>query len=165
MTKLREELSMYASYHHDKRNQLTHYFGIPIIVFGILLITSRLRFWLGGLELSVAMLIFVAVMIYWFRLDRMLAAILLVLTLILLLFADHLAVSLSFSSWLYLSLATFVGGWGLQLLGHWYEGNRPAFVDNVMQLLIAPMCLVAEILFKFGLRHDLKQEVDQSFAK
>ena len=165
MINLAEELSMYSSYHQDRRNQLTHYVGIPLIIFGLLLITSRLRIWLGTLELSLAMLICVAVMITWFRLDRMMAAVLLLVTLVLLLGADHLAVNQSFGAWLFWCLVTFVGGWGLQFLGHWYEGRHPAFIDNVLQLLIAPMYLVAELLFKFGVRQDLKRAIEHASLK
>ena len=38
---------------------------------------------------------------------------------------------------------SFVGGWALQLLGHGYEGRRPALVDNLFQVVIAPMMYIA----------------------
>ncbi|MEQ9449034.1 MAG: DUF962 domain-containing protein, partial [Rhodospirillaceae bacterium] len=32
-----EQMGMYAAYHRDRRNQLTHHVGVPLIVFAILL--------------------------------------------------------------------------------------------------------------------------------
>ena len=37
--------------------------------------------------------------------------------------------------WLLLGAA----GWAFQFLGHWVEGNAPAFVGDVRQLLIGPL--------------------------
>jgi uncharacterized membrane protein YGL010W len=54
----------------------------------------------------------------------------------------------------------FVGGWVLQLVGHAYEGKRPAFLSNLFQLLIGPMFLMAETAFALGLRPGLKHRVE-----
>ena len=56
--------------------------------------------------------------------------------------------------------ALFVGGWALQLLGHVYEGRRPAFLSNLFQALIGPMFLVAEIFFALGWRPGLRERVE-----
>lgn len=58
------------------------------------------------------------------------------------------------------AVALFVGGWALQLVGHAYEGKRPAFLSNLFQLLIGPMFLVAEVAFAIGLRAGLKHRVE-----
>ena len=52
-------------------------------------------------------------------------------------------------------LVLFVGGWILQFIGHYYEGKRPALVDNIFQGFIGPMFLVAETLVAAGYRADL----------
>ncbi|MBO6152332.1 MAG: DUF962 domain-containing protein, partial [Acinetobacter sp.] len=41
MTKLERLLSQYAAYHLDHKNILTHFVGIPLIVFSILCLTAR----------------------------------------------------------------------------------------------------------------------------
>ena len=33
MTSLRDQLSAYAAYHHDTRNKITHFFGVPLVTF------------------------------------------------------------------------------------------------------------------------------------
>ena len=58
-------------------------------------------------------------------------------------------------------LLFFVGGWVFQLVGHVFEGRKPALVDNFLQVLIAPMFLAAEVYFALGLRSELKAEVER----
>jgi uncharacterized membrane protein YGL010W len=56
---------------------------------------------------------------------------------------------------------TFIAGWILQLLGHRIEKRRPALVDNFMQVFSAPLFLVSELVFHFGLRQSLAMQVDK----
>jgi uncharacterized membrane protein YGL010W len=59
----------------------------------------------------------------------------------------------------------FVGikifGWIIQLTGHVFEGRRPALVDNLIQALMAPLFLIAEVMFFFGIRKDLEKNVEK----
>ena len=48
-------------------------------------------------------------------------------------------------------IALFVVGWILQFIGHYYEQRKPAFVDDLVGLLIGPLFLVAEAAFALGL--------------
>ena len=45
----------------------------------------------------------------------------------------------------------FTGGWIFQLVGHAWEGRRPALADNLFQAFIGPMFLMAEVLMAIGL--------------
>ena len=45
---------------------------------------------------------------------------------------------------LIVTLAIFVVGWAIQFLGHKFEGMKPAFFDDVKQLLIGPIFVAAE---------------------
>ena len=38
------QLAAYASVHRDRRNKATHFVGIPVIVFSLLLVLSPWRF-------------------------------------------------------------------------------------------------------------------------
>ena len=58
--------------------------------------------------------------------------------------------ALPFMTSLYIFFATFVGG--IQLLGHYFEGKRPALTDNLMQIFKAPLFLIVEVLFLLGFR-------------
>ncbi|MEO7336452.1 MAG: Mpo1-like protein, partial [Caldimonas sp.] len=66
----------------------------------------------------------------------------------------------SVSSWLTWGVGVFVIGWLIQFIGHWYEGKKPAFVDDVIGLLVAPMFIVAEGLFALGWNLPLLHEIE-----
>jgi uncharacterized membrane protein YGL010W len=46
----------------------------------------------------------------------------------------------------------FVGGWILQLVGHAFEGRKPALVGNLFQIFVAPIFLAAEVSFLLGFK-------------
>jgi uncharacterized membrane protein YGL010W len=69
------------------------------------------------------------------------------------------ASELLFLTSLYIFPATFIGGWIIQLIGHYFEGKRPALADNVMQIFNAPLFLTVEVLFLLGFRRELKERV------
>ena len=55
----------------------------------------------------------------------------------------------------------FVGGWILQLVGHVFEGRKPALADNLFQIFVAPIFLAAEVFFALGYKPQLHQRVLQ----
>jgi uncharacterized membrane protein YGL010W len=70
---------------------------------------------------------------------------------------------LASGSWWWASgLGLFVVGWIFQFIGHHYEGRKPAFVDDLMGLLIGPLFVVAEAGFVLGLRRDVETHVVSS---
>jgi uncharacterized membrane protein YGL010W len=58
------------------------------------------------------------------------------------------------------ALIVFVAGWALQFLGHKYEGMKPAFYDDVKQLLIGPLFVCAEVFFMLGAKADLRRYIE-----
>jgi uncharacterized membrane protein YGL010W len=63
--------------------------------------------------------------------------------------------------WLGGSIGLFVVGWVIQFIGHYYEGKKPAFMDDLRGLLVGPMFVTAEIGFALGLRHDTKAAIEK----
>jgi uncharacterized membrane protein YGL010W len=55
----------------------------------------------------------------------------------------------------------FVVGWVIQFVGHWYEGKKPAFVDDIVGLLVGPMFVVAELMFMLGWNRPLHAEIER----
>ena len=45
-------LANYAGYHRDKRNIFTHFFGVPLIVFGVQVLLARAGVSAGGVFVS-----------------------------------------------------------------------------------------------------------------
>ena len=64
-------------------------------------------------------------------------------------------------SWLGWGLGLFFVGWVLQFLGHYYEGRKPAFVDDLIGLLVGPMFIVAEALFSAGWNRQMLIEIER----
>ncbi len=157
MTSLKEQMVSYGSYHRDPRNKLTHLVGVPLVTFSLFLVLSWFRFvhapdW----PISGATIFFLIVFLYYLRLDWRIALLQAPVNLVLLALADRAAV-LPFRESLLIFVATFVGGWVFQLLGHAIEGRRPALADNLLQIFNAPLFLTVEVLFLFGLRQDLRE--------
>jgi uncharacterized membrane protein YGL010W len=83
-----------------------------------------------------------------------------VLQLPMLVLAEWIARTYSSATVWVLFAVFFVGGWAFQLVGHAWEGRRPALADNLFQAFIGPMFLMAEVLMALGLKQDLKAAID-----
>ena len=155
------QMSMYSSSHRDARNKASHLVGVPLVAFSILvpmaLATSGLS--LAGYDISLASLFGLAVIAYWIRMDVGLGVLTALLFVPLFALASWTAAQGAGLAWSVFG-ATFVGGWIVQLAGHAFEGRKPALTDSFIQVFIAPMFIVAEVLFAAGLRHDIRDAVE-----
>jgi uncharacterized membrane protein YGL010W len=149
------QLATYASYHRDARNRATHFIGIPAIVFSILVPLALVR--VDGV--SAAMLVALLAVMGWVALDRVIGLAMLVMMVPMLLIAEWVAGFGSATAWTVFAIF-FVGGWAFQLVGHVWEGRRPALADNLFQAFIGPMFIMAEVLMALGLKQDLKAVID-----
>ncbi len=151
----------YAAYHRDRRNITTHFIGIPLIVFAIGILLSRPGFHVGGLALTPAWLLWGAATLWYLtRGNFVLGAAVSLVNGVLMLLA-HQVPSASTAAWLSWGLGTFVLGWGLQFIGHFYEGRKPAFVDDLAGLLVGPMFVTGEFLFGLGWGKSLLDEIER----
>jgi len=160
MKTLIDHLSQYADYHRDPRNIRTHFVGVPMIMLAVTVLLSRPAWLAGGLlPLSPALLAALAASVFYFRLDGRyglaMAAVL----------AAMLAVGQGLSAqgtalWLGAGVGLFVVGWVIQFVGHHYEGRKPAFVDDLVGLIVGPLFVAAEIGFALGLRREVQAAVD-----
>ncbi len=153
------QLSIYSSYHRDERNRATHFIGIPAIVFAILVPLALART-AGGI--SAAMVVAVLAVIGWIALDRAIGLAMAVVMLAMLIVAEWIARAYgSTTAWIVFAVF-FVGGWVFQLVGHVWEGRRPALADNLFQAFIGPMFIMAEVLIALGLKQDLKTVIEHA---
>ncbi len=151
----RQQLASYAAVHLDQRNKITHFVGIPLIVFSLLLV---LTLWHvpPAADMSAGLVVAVIAVLGWLALDIGIGLVLAVVMLPTWYAARALADALGTPTSIWTAFAVlFIGGWILQFVGHHYEGKRPALLDNLFQAFIAPMFLVAEILVLRGMRPDL----------
>jgi len=146
-----DQLAMYAAYHKDRRNQLTHYVGVPLIVFAILIALAEVR--LGQSFSGATVLLGVLLLGYLVAVPAV--GLLSVIAYVpLLLGAESVAGQERPLQWA-VAGASFVGGWVIQFLGHVFERRRPAFLTNILQVFMAPAFLVAEVMFAIGLQRGL----------
>lgn len=161
MNKLVDLLAQYASYHRDRRNIVTHLFGIPLIVLSLMVLLARpTLLTLGGLAVNPGTVIAALLAVYYLKLDLRMGAVMAVVLALGLDVALYTA-SLSTGAWLGLGAGLFVVGWIIQFLGHHYEGRKPAFVDDVIGLIIGPLFVLAEVAFWLGLRKDVEAAIEQ----
>ncbi|WP_285960472.1 DUF962 domain-containing protein [Pseudomonas tohonis] len=159
MKTLVDHLSQYAEYHRDRRNIFSHFIGIPLIVVAVAVLLSRPGLAVAGLWISPAALVALASAVFYFRLDLRFGLVMSALLWLSLWAGAALAVQ-STALWLSAGLGLFVVGWVIQFVGHYYEGRKPAFVDDLMGLVVGPLFVVAELGFMLGMRKEVEQAIE-----
>jgi len=104
-----------------------------------------------------------AVLAYYFLLDVPLALATAVATGALFLAARLVSETSATSGWIWFGVF-FAGGWIFQLVGHVFEGRKPALADNLFQIFVAPIFLIAEIFFALGFKRDVLEKVEAQRA-
>ncbi|HZN86731.1 MAG TPA: Mpo1-like protein [Burkholderiales bacterium] len=160
MQTLEQQMSFYAAYHQDARNKASHFVGVPMIIFGLFIALGWARVEIGGVPVTAAMLLAAAVLVWYFLLDVPLALAMLAVNAALLVLADMVSVQ-PIGAGLLWFLAFFGGGWVIQLVGHVWEGRKPALVDNFFQIFVAPIFLAAEVFFALGYKPALHAAVQK----
>lgn len=160
MKTLIDQLSNYAAYHRDPRNIVTHYIGVPMIMQAVVILLARLKWGtFAGVPLSLALLVGIVAAVYYCLLDIRYGLFMTALLAAMLALATPMA-ELPTAQWLAWGLGLFALGWMIQFIGHYYEGRKPAFLDDVMGLAIGPLFVVAELSFALGLRKSVQAAVE-----
>lgn len=165
MKSLTEQLATYASYHRDRRNIGTHFIGIPMILFAIVLLLSR-PIWMTNTVIPVtpALLISIVMGLYYLRLDIPLGLFMCIILVSMLKLAAPLAMGAT-DTWLSWGLGLFVVGWIFQSIGHIWEGKKPAFLDDLIGLIIGPLFVATELVFLLGGRAELHADITARAGK
>ncbi|CAB3747760.1 Mpo1 family 2-hydroxy fatty acid dioxygenase [Paraburkholderia solisilvae] len=163
MRTLTEQLAGYAAYHRDPRNVATHCVGIPMIVFalGVLLGRPAATFGVLPVEVSPAWILFVAGTIYYLALDVALGIMMALLSALCVACGQWIAAQ-STPLWLTTGTALFALGWVFQFFGHAaFEHRKPAFVDDLVGLMIGPLFVLVEALLSVGWRPALRESIER----
>lgn len=156
MKSLVDRLASYAEYHRDKRNIATHFVGIPMILVGTQAALAKVG--IGPVNAAVGATGLLTR--YYRQLDPTYGAAMgavLGATCA----AGTAIAMLPLPLWAATAGGLFVGGWALQFVGHFFEGKKPAFMDDLRGLLDGPLFLVAEAAFAVGLSPELREEVER----
>jgi uncharacterized membrane protein YGL010W len=155
-----QHLTQYAAYHRDKRNVATHYVGIPMIVAAVAILLSRpVLTQLAGVVISPALIVVAITALFYLMLDIRFGIAMCVFLAACLWLGQWLAVQ-GTATWLAWGIGLFVVGWILQFIGHYFEGRKPAFFDDIMGLAIGPIFVAAELAFELGLRKEVQDAVE-----
>ena len=160
MQTLEDQMSFYAAYHQDARNKATHFIGVPVIVFSLMIPLGWLRTDSGGIPVSAALVVTALLLLYYLALDLLLGLAMAAVFGLMLWGAEPLAAAPLGTGFAWFA-SLFICGWALQLWGHVYEGRKPALIDNLFQVFVAPIFLAAEACFALGYRPALREEVQR----
>jgi uncharacterized membrane protein YGL010W len=116
----------YASYHTDRRNRACHMIGIPLIVFCVVRWTQT------GSWFPWAAAVLPLYAAWDVALSLLMAGMLFTMA----------AIAPYAPGWLV--WACFAAGWVFQFLGHRYEGKSPAFLKNLLHVLVGPLWILSE---------------------
>lgn len=137
---MRARLSEYEGFHRSGKNELCHYFGIPAIIAGAASVLGHVplvRF--DAWQVTLADVVALAIVVFYVRSARWLGVVTGVLMGILVLAGRALPWTVG--------LGLFLGGWAVQFFGHAvYEKKSPAFLGNLLHLLVGPAWLVERAL-------------------
>src|SRR6185436_13913533 len=131
-------MSQYAQYHRDKRNIVTHFVGIPLIVFALGILLARAS--IGGFTL--AWTVWILSTAWYLTRGNLVLGVATSVVNALLIWLAHPFAGVPLVPWLAWGIGFFVLGWIIQFIGHYYEGRKPAFVDDIVGLLVGPMFVV-----------------------
>lgn len=145
MKTLNEWFDEYSESHQNKTNKLIHWVCVPTIYFSILGILAHFSVLLTALLVIMAL-------IFYARLDIILAIAMAALTLLM----SWLIFILPAGFGLYIAL--FVMAWIGQFYGHKIEGKKPSFFKDLQFLLIGPIWCIDAYLGKVSLKWKTRQK-------
>lgn len=155
-------LAQYAAYHRDRRNIISHLVGVPLIVFSIgMLLAHPVLATAGGIAMTPAWVVFVVAAAWYLTRGSTVLGVAVSALVAALVWLGQRAADASVAVWLGWGLGCFAIGWLIQFIGHWYEGRKPAFVDDLVGLLVGPMFVVAEAMFMLGWNKPLQEAIEQ----
>jgi uncharacterized membrane protein YGL010W len=154
-------LAQYAEYHRDRRNIVSHFIGVPMIVFGVGVLLARATFPAFGVSLTLAWIVFALAAAWYMTRGNIVLGVTVSIAVGVLIKLGHEVSGGSVALWLAWGVGFFFVGWVIQFIGHWYEGKKPAFVDDIVGLLVGPMFVTAELMFMAGWNKPLLAEIER----
>ena len=155
-TYFKRQLADYVEYHRNPWNGVMHVFGIVFLFLAAILPLSLWSVHAFGIRTTVAPILVLPVLIYWFLLDAPLGTAILGAAVMLLSIAAVIVNYASAAGVWSISVVLIVIGIGFQIIGHrLFERRQPALMDNPSHLLLGPMFVMTKLFIALGFRHDL----------
>lgn len=160
MSAATELMVKYAAYHRDRRNIATHFVGVPMLVFAVGGLLSRPTIDVASWPVTPAAVAWALTTLWYLTRGNLALGLATSLANLALILVALPLGQFNTAAWLGWSLGAFVVGWTIQFVGHYYEGKKPAFVDDMRGLLVGPMFVTAEALFALGWGKPLLAEIE-----
>lgn len=139
MRDIRQHFADYAEYHRTPGNKVCHRVGIPLIMFSLIGLLARVAILREPVRVDAAIVLIAIATIFYFTLEWKLA-------LVMLLFSAGFYV-LGLATPVGVHAGLFVFGWILQFVGHGvYEKRQPAFLTNLVHLLVGPLWILNDAI-------------------
>ncbi len=132
-------LAHYGESHQNPRNELIHFFAIPLIILSLCGLMFALHPWVAYAFIG-------ASMVYYARLNWVFFGIMCAFSALII-----GALHAMGSQVLVLSLAIFIGAWIAQFIGHKIEGKKPSFFEDIQYLWVGPLFVLSKLMGKLGL--------------
>jgi uncharacterized membrane protein YGL010W len=161
MKSVEQNLTQYAAYHRDRRNIATHFIGVPMIVFSVILALATATFTVGPVAFTLAALVSIVTGAYYLRQDLAFGLAMAVVFFAMCAGASEITARTTTGGALAWAFFIFTVGWAIQFLGHKWEGMKPAFFDDVMGLVIGPLFVCAEVFFLLGAKRELRRYIEE----
>eukprot|EP00744_Colponema_vietnamica_P007471 GILI01010754.1.p2 GENE.GILI01010754.1~~GILI01010754.1.p2 ORF type:complete len:210 (+),score=56.07 GILI01010754.1:55-630(+) len=171
-----EHFSSYGSYHNNGVNKFIHIICVPIIVWSLLVMIRPIPFDVvtssvevlktlpSGWEAHWGMPALVLLILYYFLLDFGVGLVASVLFAFLFYSSNVFAVTIPNSY--NLAIAIHVVSWILQFIGHGvFEKRRPALLDNILQVFVAPFFVTLEVMFMVGYKPAVHRECQKRIGQ
>ena len=140
MSVLTRLLKSYEKDHQNPINEAIHIIAIPLIMFSILGMTAAFDIFLEYILAGI-------VIFYYLKLSKIAALLMFVWLLI------YLGLVVLLKPYIIeISVLLFAFGWILQFFGHFIEGKRPSFFEDLRYFLIGPLFVVQKLISKFGIK-------------
>lgn len=155
MNNINQWLNEYGDSHKNETNKAIHWICVPTIFFTIvgLFYGIKLPVQLSPtLQINVAMIIILALTIYYFSLSKTLWIGMLLFELLCLAICYFLEMYVTPPLWM-ICIILFICAWIGQFYGHKVEGKKPSFLKDLQFLMIGPMWLMSFIYQKMGVNY------------
>ena len=153
MSPAHQWLDRYGESHQNQVNKLLHWICVPLIVISLIgllwSIPVPATFQDTSEALNWGTIFLMAAVVYYFIISISLAfGILPFIALVVsaVFWLDTLPIPLPI-----LSITIFVLAWGGQFVGHWVEGRKPSFFEDLQFLMIGPLWLLAAVYRRLGI--------------
>jgi uncharacterized membrane protein YGL010W len=133
-------IAHYGESHQNPRNELIHFFAIPLIMLSLCGLLFALHPWIAYAFIA-------ASMVYYARLSWVFFGIMCVWSIIVIGLLHAMG-----SQVLLASVVIFVGAWIAQFIGHKIEGKKPSFFVDIQYLWIGPLFVLSKAMGKLGIR-------------